>query len=178
MWNPIVVGSFMGVLLLTLLIPWFWLNLLLLLAAAIAADRQLYRHPQRGQLSSHQHVLTKAHLRFKSAELINKFGGKMSTEAADPNVGGVPVKVYGRGSGDAASDGARLIAARQTNGLPLARKVIFQGLKSRASAVVLDYSPATVAIRYLVDGVWMPQEPLERRRRLTLPSTPQEIFAG
>ncbi len=28
--------------------------------------------------------------------------------------------------------------------------------------MVLDYAPTTVAIRYLVDGVWMPQEPLER----------------
>ena len=75
----------------------------------------------------------------------------------------MPVKVYGRGSGDAASDGARVIAARQTTGLPLARKVLFEALKSRASAVVLDYAPTSVAIRYLVDGVWMPQEPLEPR---------------
>jgi type II secretory ATPase GspE/PulE/Tfp pilus assembly ATPase PilB-like protein len=161
MWNPIVVGSFMGTFVLTLLIPWYWLNIFLLLAGAIAPVAS-YIVIRNGQVSSHQQVLTKAHLRFKFAEFVNKFGGKMTAEESDPNSGGVPVKVYGRGAGDAASDGARVIAARQTNGLPLARKVIFEGLKSRASAVVLDYAAASVAIRYLVDGVWMPQEPLER----------------
>ena len=161
MWNPIVVGSFMGTFVLTLLIPWFWLNVFLLLAGAIAPIAS-YIVIRNGLVASHQQVLTKAHLRFWFAEVVNKFGGKMASETADPNLGGVPVKVYGRGSGDAATDGARLIAARQTNGLPLARKVLYEGLKSRASAVVLDYAPATVAIRYLVDGVWMPQEPLER----------------
>jgi type II secretory ATPase GspE/PulE/Tfp pilus assembly ATPase PilB-like protein len=161
MWNPVVVGSFMGTFVLTLLIPWFWLNVFLLLAAAIAPIAS-FIVIRNGQVASHQQVLTKAHLRYKFAELVNKFGGKMSAEETDPNKGGVPVKVYGRGSGDAASDGARVIAARQTNGLPLARKVLFDGLRSRASAVVLDYAATSVAIRYLVDGVWMPQEPLER----------------
>ena len=161
LWNPIVVGSFMGTFVLTLLIPWFALNVFLLLAGAIAPIAS-YIVVRNGLVASHQQVLTKPHLRFKFAELINRFGGKMSSETADPNLGGVPVKVFGRGSGDAASDGARLIAARQTTGLPLARKVLFEGLRSRASAVVLDYAPTSVAIRYLVDGVWMPQEPLER----------------
>src|SRR5580658_8830142 len=36
MWNPIVVGSFMGMLLLSWVIPWFWLNVFLLLGAAAA----------------------------------------------------------------------------------------------------------------------------------------------
>jgi type II secretory ATPase GspE/PulE/Tfp pilus assembly ATPase PilB-like protein len=161
MWNPIVVGSFMGTFVLTLLVPWFWLNIFLLLAGAIAPIAS-YIVIRNGQVPSHLQVLTKAHLRFWFAETVNKFGGKMSSEEADPNKGGVPVKVYGRGGGDAATDGARVIAARQTNGLPLARKVLFEGLKSRASAVVLDYAATSVAIRYLVDGVWMPQEPLER----------------
>ena len=55
-----------------------------------------------------------------------------------------------------------MLAARQSGGLPLARKILYEGLKSRASAIVLDYSATTVSIRYLVDGVWMPQEPIER----------------
>ena len=51
----------------------------------------------------------------------------------------MPVKVYARGGADTAIDGARVLAARQTTGLPLARKVLYEGLKSRASAVVMDY---------------------------------------
>ncbi len=56
------------------------------------------------------------------------------------------------------------MAARQSGGLPLARKILYEGLKSRASAIVLEYAPSNVAIRYLVDGVWMPQEPIEREK--------------
>ena len=48
--------------------------------------------------------------------------------------------------------------------MPLARKVLYEGLKARASAVVMDFSATSVALRYFVDGVWMPQEPLDARR--------------
>jgi type II secretory ATPase GspE/PulE/Tfp pilus assembly ATPase PilB-like protein len=161
MWNPIIVGSFMGTVLLAWIVPLFWLNFFLLLAGAIApvASYIVYRN-QRMPL--HRKVLTKAHLRYWFSDKMKNFGVKVASEAADANTVGVPVKVYARGGGDSTVDGARLLASRQSNGLPLARKILYAGLKSRASTIVLDFSPTTVAIRYLVDGVWMPQEPLER----------------
>ncbi len=161
LWNPVVVGSFMATLLITLFIPWFWLNVVLLLAATVAPVATYIVH-RNGLVSSHQQVLTKAHLRFWFSERLKNIGVKIAAEKEDPNTGGVPISLYARGGADKAVDGARLIAARQTNGLSLARKILFEGLKSRASGVVLDYSPTSVAIRYLVDGVWVPQEPLER----------------
>ena len=36
------------------------------------------------------------------------------------------------------------------------------GQAARASGILLDFTQSSVARRYLVDGVWMPQEPLER----------------
>ena len=85
MWNPIVVGSFMGTFVLTLLIPWFALSVILLLAGAIAPIAS-YIVIRNGLVASHQQVLTKAHLRFTFAEVVNKFGGKMSGEMA-----GIPI---------------------------------------------------------------------------------------
>ena len=161
LWNPVIVGSFMGTMLLGWLIPWFWLNIFLLLAGAVA-PLAVYIVDRNRRMPGHRKVLTRAHLRFWYSERMKNVGVKVSAEAADPNTGGVPVKVYARGGGAPAVDGARLLTARQSGGLPLARKILHEGLKSRASAVVLDFSATTVAIRYLVDGVWMPQEPLER----------------
>jgi type II secretory ATPase GspE/PulE/Tfp pilus assembly ATPase PilB-like protein len=161
LWNPIIVGSFMGTLLVSLLIPWFWLNLFLILSAAVAPVAS-YIVIRNKNMSSHLRVLTPAHLRFWWADRMKTVGVKVATEAADPNIGGSPVKAYARGGGDQAVDGARLLSARQSGGLPLARKIIFDGLKTRASAIVLDYAPTSVAVRYLVDGVWSNQEPLER----------------
>jgi len=161
MWNPIILGGFMAVMLLCLLIPWFWLNIFLLLAGA-AAPVATYIVFRNRELPSHHHVFTKAHLRYWYSERMKNVGVKVASEGPDPNAGGVPVKVYPRGGGNPTVDGARMLAARQAKGLPIARKILFEGLKSRTSAVVLDFSPTTISIRYLVDGVWMPQEPLER----------------
>jgi type II secretory ATPase GspE/PulE/Tfp pilus assembly ATPase PilB-like protein len=160
-WNPIVVGSFMATMFLCWIIPWFWLNIFLLLggAAGPVATYIVYRN---GQMPNHRKVLTRAHLRYWFSEKMKNVGVKVSAEAADANTVGVPVRVYARGGPDATIDGARLLASRQSGGLPLARKILFEGLRTRASVVVLDFSATTVAVRYLVDGVWMPQEPLER----------------
>lgn len=161
MWNPVVVGSFMAVLLLTWIIPWFWLNIFLLVGAAVA-PATCYVIYRNGEMPTHQQVFTRAHLRYWWSEQMNRVGVKIAAEAEDPNAGGVPVKVYARGGADKSIDGAHLLAARQTTGLPLARKVLFEGLRARASAVVMDYSATAVSVRYFVDGVWMPQEALER----------------
>ena len=161
MWNPIVVGGFMAALLLTFLIPWFWLNIFLLLAGA-TGPVAAYVVIRNRKMPAHHRVFTPSHLRYWYSERMKTVGVKVASEKADPNTSGVPVKTYARGGGSPAIDGAHMLAARQAGGLPLARKVLYEGLKSRASAVVMDFSATTVAVRYLVDGVWMPQEPLER----------------
>jgi type II secretory ATPase GspE/PulE/Tfp pilus assembly ATPase PilB-like protein len=160
-WNPIIVGTFMAVMILTWLIPWFWLNIFLLLGGA-AAPIGVYIFDRNKHVGYHDQVMTPAHIRSVVAGMVNKLGGKMSSEKADPNESGVPVKTFGRGGKDKIADGANLLSARQAPGLPEARKILYSGLAARASAIVLDFGQANVALRYMVDGVWMPQEPLER----------------
>lgn len=160
-WNPIVVGSFMGTMLLNWLLPWFWLNYILLLLGAIAPIAT-YIAFRNGQVAHHEKVLTKAHLRYWFADLLSNVGVRVAKEQADPNTSGSPVKVYGRGGKDKIVDGANLLAARQSTGLIAARKILFDGLKARASAIVLDFGQTNAAVRYLVDGVWLPQEAIER----------------
>ena len=43
-----------------------------------------------------------------------------------------------------------------------ARDILGDALAHRASAVLLDYSPQGVAVRYMIDGVWLPQANRER----------------
>ena len=156
-WNPIIVGSFMGTMVLTWLIPWFWVNIFLLLVAAVAPT-VVYVIERNAQVGYHEKVLTRSHIRHVMASVAGKIGIKMSAEEADPNTSGVPVRVYARGGADNAVDGANLLSARQSPGLPEARKILFKGLAARASAIVLDFGQANVALRYMVDGVWLPQE--------------------
>jgi len=160
-WNPVIVGGFLATMLLSWLLPWFWLNIFLLLGGAVAPVA-MYIVSRNRSMPPHRKVLTPGHLRFWFSERMRTFGVKVAAEAADPNISGVPLKVYARGGGTPAIDGARLLAARQSGGLLAARKILFGGLKSRASAIVLDFAATTVSVRYLVDGVWMPQESIER----------------
>ena len=62
LWNPIVVGGFMATMLLSWLIPWFWLNIFLVLAGAVApvAAYVVFRNQQ---MPLHRKVLTPGHLR-------------------------------------------------------------------------------------------------------------------
>jgi len=83
-------------------------------------------------------------------------------ERADPNTKGAPVRLFARGGADAQADAVRMLAARQCEGLPAARQILAAALAARAAGVLLDFTPSSVALRYLVDGVWLPQEPVER----------------
>ncbi len=98
MWNPIVVGSFLAMLLLTWIIPWFWLNIFLLLDARSRRWRPT-SSTATAKCPATSTVLTRAHLRFWLSERMKTIGVKVAAEAADPNTGGVPVKVYARGGG-------------------------------------------------------------------------------
>lgn len=160
-WNPILVGSFVAAMLLLWLLPWFWFGFFLLLAGYLGplTAYVLYRN---ARLPSSLRVLTPEHLRWWLATRVRKVGIKMSVEAHDPNLGGAPVIVFGCGGANPQDDAGRLLAARQSAGLPIARKVLAQALNARASAILLDYTQTNVGLRYMIDGVWVPQEVMER----------------
>jgi type II secretory ATPase GspE/PulE/Tfp pilus assembly ATPase PilB-like protein len=159
-WNPIVFGSFLGTVLLTWLLPWFWVGFPLLVIALVAPLTTYIVYRNR-HVANNQKVLTPDHLRYWLAQHVRKMGIKMAAEARDPNAAGAPVAVFPRG-GDAQAEAARMLAARQSPGLPAARKILADGLASRASAIMLDFAASTVVVRHMVDGVWLPREPMER----------------
>ncbi|MGD0897752.1 MAG: ATPase, T2SS/T4P/T4SS family [Thermoguttaceae bacterium] len=160
-WNAIVAGSFFAAIVLAWEIPWFWLGWPLMWIAWIAplASYIVYRN---SRAPSHEKVLTRDHLRHLASRYLGKVGVKVSAEASDPNRGGSPLTVFGRGGANPQADAARLLAARQCEGLPEARRILAEALAARASGILLDFTQSSVARRYLVDGVWMPQEPLDR----------------
>ncbi len=160
-WNPIVFGSFMAAFVLVWLIPYFWLNFVLLLAAYVGPLTAyiLYRN---GRVDNNQRVLTRGHIRWLIASYAAKIGVKMAAEAPDEHAKGPPVQVEARGGSDDRENNARLLLARQHPGLRDGRQVLADGLSCRASAIMLDYTQQGVAVRYMVDGVWLQREPLER----------------
>ncbi|MBN2474616.1 MAG: Flp pilus assembly complex ATPase component TadA [Pirellulales bacterium] len=160
-WNPIICGPFFATFVLVWIIPYFWLAFPLL-AIAYVAPFSTYVVQRNRRVTNDLRVFTPAHIRYWLAVRLAKVGVKIAAEAMDPHEKGPPVRVAGLGGADERENNARLLLARQTPGLLPARKILYDGLTMRASAIMLDYSQQAVGLRYLVDGVWLNQEPIER----------------
>jgi type II secretory ATPase GspE/PulE/Tfp pilus assembly ATPase PilB-like protein len=154
-WNPIVFGTFMAAFVLVWLIPYFWVGFPLLLIAYIA-PLATYIILRNKTVDNNRRVLTPEHIRYWLATRLSKIGVKIAAERLDPNEAGPPVKLLAQGGPDERTDTARLLLARQSPGFLTAREIIAAGLAGRAAALMLDYSHQGVAVRRLVDGVWIP----------------------
>jgi type II secretory ATPase GspE/PulE/Tfp pilus assembly ATPase PilB-like protein len=161
-WNPIVFGPFMGALVVSWLIPIYWIGLpLVVLAWAVPLGAYVVH--RNGRVEDHEKVLTRDHLRYWAAQQLNKLGMKVQAEAPDPHESGVPVVLNARGGGPTERDeAARTLQARQAPGLRAAREIVADGLARRADAIMLDFAQTGVTVRHLVDGVWHNGEPMER----------------
>ena len=160
-WNPVVFGSFLGGVFLFFLIPVFWVGYPLLLIAYAAPFVSYVLH-RNGRVHDSEKVFTPDHLRWLAARWLGMVGIKIAAERRDAEAGGAPVKLFALGGADQRVNAARLLAARQSPGLRTARELLADALARRASAVLLDYSPQGVAVRHMIDGVWLPQPNRER----------------
>jgi type II secretory ATPase GspE/PulE/Tfp pilus assembly ATPase PilB-like protein len=163
-WNPILFGAFLGTMILLWLlpIPWFTVGIsLLLLAHAVPLTVYIVR--RNAKLDPALRVLTPDHLRYVLSQVLGKVGIKISAERVDPNEIGPPVKLLARGGPSPQDEMGRLFAAKQTAGMRHIREIFAQGLTSRATTILLDYLEDNVEVRYLIDGVWLPQDPLQNK---------------
>jgi len=159
-WNPIVFGSFMAAFILVWRIAYCWFGFILLVLA-YAGPLTTYIVYRNSRVEHTERVLTKKHMRWLVASYLGKVGIKIATEAPEAHAGGPPVTVRARGI-EGPEANARLFRARQHPGLTAAREVLADGMSCRASAIMLEYTQQGVAVRYMVDGVWLQREPLER----------------
>lgn len=156
-WNPIVFGVFMAAFVLLWMIPSFWIGFPLLFIAYVA-PLVTYIVLRNKQVDNNRRVLTPEHLRYWFATKLNKLGMKISVERSDLHEGGLPVKLHPAGAPDERTSTARLLLARQSPGFRIVREILAEGLGGRASAIMLDYSQQGVAVRTMIDGVWLPRE--------------------
>ena len=142
----------------------FWVAFPLLLIAYVAplATYIVYRNCK---VDNNRRVLTPEHLRYWFATQLGKIGVKMEAEKLDPHEAGPPVKVFGHSGIDERTDNARLVMARQSPGCSTAREILAEGLAVRATAFMLDYTQQAVAVRTMIDGVWIPARAARPRDR-------------
>lgn len=161
-WNPILFCTFFGTLLLTWVIPGlnFWIALAMLLVA-YAAPLTTFIILRNKKVTNDLRVMTPEHLRYWSAVHLNKLGFKIDYQKRDPHESGPPIKVFAADP-DERTQGARLVAARQSPGLLAAREILAEGLDNRSSAIMLDYTAQGMALNFMIDGVWLAREARDR----------------
>jgi len=160
-WNGIVFGSFLASFILVWLIPYFWVGFPLLVIAYFAPFIT-YVVQRNRVVMLHQRVFTPDHIRYWLSVHLAPLGIKIQAEPMDPHEKGPPVKLTGKGAETDTENNARLLAARQTEGLLPLREVLADGMQRRATALMLEFTQQNVARRLMIDGVWHNGEPLER----------------
>jgi type II secretory ATPase GspE/PulE/Tfp pilus assembly ATPase PilB-like protein len=95
---------------------------------------------------------------------MGKFGKKVEHGPRLAYEAGSPIEFEPEGKGvDQQILQARLILARNAAGYNLLRDSLYEATRSRATAVMFDFSPEQTKIRHQVDGVWLDLVPLPRK---------------
>jgi type II secretory ATPase GspE/PulE/Tfp pilus assembly ATPase PilB-like protein len=160
-WNSLVFGTFMAGVALLWVVPSFWVDFGLLIAA-YAVPLFTYIIKRNALLDPHERVCTPDHIRFWLAERLKKLGVKIEAEKAAPHESGPPIKLLPRGGATEVDNNVRLLSARQSPGFVAAREILLDAIVARATAVMLDFTQQTVAVNFMIDGVWLGRDALER----------------
>src|SRR5262249_39202559 len=142
-WNSIAYASFVAAFALLFLIPWFWLDLFLMLTA-YAVPLALYVRERNAKLTDDEKGFTKPHLRFWFSEKLKPFRVKIAIEAPSKKEQGPPVKLIPKGGANDTINSANLMLARQLPGFLYARQLLADAIDRRSEAVQLTYSPESV----------------------------------
>jgi len=163
-WNPIVFGTFMAAFVLMWLIPRFWVGFLLLLVAYIT-PLLTYIFYRDSLVDEDIRIITPERIRYWYATCLNKVGVKVKMQEIDSEevTSGPRVKLLGHGGPDNRTNNARSLLAKQSPGFSSLTDMIVEVLDGRATAIMLDYTEKNTALNIMVDGVWVPREPKERK---------------
>ncbi len=105
-------------------------------------------------------VFTAGHIRFWLSENLKVVGIKIAAEASRRGKG-PPVELKAQGKDDRTNTANQLLA-RQAMGFPLSQALVAEAIGKRVDAVLMDFTQASVAMRYQIDGVWHDTEPRDR----------------
>ena len=127
-----------------------------IMALAWLVPALVYAGQHNAKAGKSDKVLTSGHMRRLLSRFLAQFGVKMEAEV-EP-VEALPPLTFQAAGGKSADDNkGRLERAMATEGIEEAKKILQMAVSSRASTVLMEWSPTDVNVRHEVDGVWMPR---------------------
>jgi len=127
-----------------------------IMALAWLVPALVYAGQHNAKAPKSDKVLTSGHMRRLLSRFLAQFGIKMEAEV-EP-VEALPPLTFQAAGGKSADDNkGRLERALATEGIEEAKKILQMAVSSRASTVLMEWTPTDVNVRHEVDGVWMPR---------------------
>ena len=126
------------------------------MALAWLVPALVYSSQHNAKVGKSEKVLTGGHMRRLLSRFLAQFGVKMEAEV-EP-VEALPPLTFQAAGGKSGDDNkGRLERALATEGIEEAKKILQMAVSSRASTLLMEWSPTDVSVRHEVDGVWMPR---------------------
>jgi len=126
------------------------------MALAWLVPALVYSSQHNAKVGKSDKVLTGGHMRRLFSRFMAQFGVKIEAEV-EP-VEALPPLTFQAAGGKSGDDNkGRLERALATEGIEEAKKILQMAVSSRASTVLMEWSPTDVNVRHEVDGVWMPR---------------------
>lgn len=126
------------------------------MALAWLVPALVYAGQHNAKVGKSEKVLTAGHMRRIAAGMLANFGVKIAAEV-EPEEALPPLTFEAVGGKSADDNKARLERAQATDGIEEAKKILQMAVASRASTVLMEWTPSEVNVRHEVDGVWMPR---------------------
>lgn len=127
-----------------------------IMALAWLVPALVYAGQHNAKAGKSDKVLTSGHMRRLLARFLAQFGVKMEAEV-EPVEALPPLTFQAVGGKSADDNKGRLERSLATEGTEEAKKILQMAVSSRASTVLMEWSPTDVNVRHEVDGVWMPR---------------------
>lgn len=138
-------------------VPFFLGYVLAILAWAIPLG--IYIKTRNNLVDPHERVMTKDHIRYVVSKLS---GGKVKSEIKAGWEAGPVMEIQARGTDDTKNTENLYNARKLPDAFVWVKELIAEMVTRRATKVMMDYTKDTVAMRYLIDGVWLAGENRDR----------------
>lgn len=156
-WNPLMLGCGVAGMMIVWLLPWFWISFPILLGLYLTPSL-IYASVRNQHVSKEERVLTENHF----ARLAERFLRIRMTERKVKKEEGPPLRFIGRSLGQSDENPSRVQQASESKGFKTAAALVHQAIRYRATHLHLEPSRAEMNVRFQVDGLFQPGEPLKR----------------
>lgn len=157
-WNPAMFACGVVGMLAVVILPWFVVALVALLALFLAPS--LAYVAQRNEIvDKEDRVLTPKHIQEVLLRLVG-LRGKARAEAKEK---GIPIRFIGKTGNTGPEDPNRVRRAQESKGYKAALEMVYEAIQARATDIHMEPTKDEMTVRFRIDGILQATPPFSRQ---------------